>query len=160
MTIRFIALSVLYIAAIVCALVANFWHPALPIGVILLAIWARYAWKFVHEQDTPTEGPRMTITPTYQMYELIQRMSGGDLTATKELWPLVFDEPFDPTRPIEDILKDIGTEFEKYNRAQEEKRAAEEPKAEPTREEAVKAAIEATALAIEILTKGTKTKKR
>ncbi len=57
----------------------------------------------------------MTFKPTYQIAVLTQRIAGGDITAVEELWPLMFEDPFDPTRPFDDIASDIAKKFEAYN---------------------------------------------
>lgn len=50
----------------------------------------------------------MTFKPTFEMYELTQRIGDGDISAVKDLWPLIFDVPFDAKRPVEGILKDLS----------------------------------------------------
>lgn len=55
--------------------------------------------------------------PTYEMAILCQRAGDGDLTVLPDLWPLLFEEPFEPTRPLDDIAKDIADKFEAYNKA-------------------------------------------
>lgn len=69
------------------------------------------------------------------MYALVQRCSEGDVLALKDLWVLMFDEPFDPTRPVEDITADIT---EKFNSV-----AAAEESAQPEPVDGVIAALEA-----------------
>lgn len=70
----------------------------------------------------------MGFKPTYEMLVLAQKIADGDVLAIKDLWELMFDVPFQPSRPIDDIGKDIADKFATYEAAQaaEKARAAKE----------------------------------
>lgn len=59
----------------------------------------------------------MTSKVTYEMAVLIQRAADGDALVLKDLWPLMFDTPFDPTRPLEDIAADVAKKITAWNEA-------------------------------------------
>lgn len=82
----------------------------------------------------------MTFKPTFEMYELTQRIGDGDLLAVKDLWPLIFDVPFDAKRPAEDIVKDLT-----------DKMAELFPPEEPAKQEPVTELDYATAFLNELL---------
>lgn len=124
--IRFVGLTILYLMALVGAILGSFWPPALLAGLLCLALWAHATWTWPQVQDTTTEDQQMTFTPTFEMLELSQRISDDDISAMRDLWALVFpDQIFDPTRPADGIAKDIADKFEEYNKAKEAEDAKE-----------------------------------
>lgn len=45
---------------------------------------------------------------SYELAVLLQRAIDGDVTAFEKIWPLLFTEPFDGKRPLEDIATDLA----------------------------------------------------
>lgn len=71
----------------------------------------------------------MAFKPTYEMYELAQKISDGDVLSIAPLWELMFERPLDRTRPIDDIGNEIVAKFTEYNEAVAAEKAAEAQRA-------------------------------
>lgn len=69
----------------------------------------------------------MTYKPTLEVAILVQRVGNGDFSAVPELWPLLFEEPLDQTRPVEDIANDLAKRITELT-ADDEAEKSEEPK--------------------------------
>ena len=75
----------------------------------------------------------MPFKPTFEQAVLIQKIADGKIEHLRDLWPTLFDTPFDPKRPVEDVVKDVA---DKMGLPEDDKKAA------PTHEEILAAALE------------------
>lgn len=90
-----------------------------------------------------------TFEPTFETLLILERIQNGDNLAIKDLWEHALPEvPFDPTRRLEDVGKDLADVFDAYTTkrdAEEAEKAAQAKAAQPT--------ADATAESVEMITK-------
>jgi hypothetical protein len=74
----------------------------------------------------------MAYSPSFEVYELLDRASKGEASALRELWPHLFDTPFDASRLVQDIINDVAERLNELSETDEET-SAQKRKAEVDR---------------------------
>jgi hypothetical protein len=59
----------------------------------------------------------MAYSPSFEVYELVERVSKGDVAALRELWPHLFDTPFDASRTLQDLADDVAKRLSELTKA-------------------------------------------
>lgn len=108
--------ALLYLVSLGLAVTSLFWAPALVGACICLVVWVLLVWPYPEPESTPTplEGPALTlktVVPTYQIYQFAQRIEHQDFTAIPEIWPVLFEEPFDETMPMTEVSDALTLAF-------------------------------------------------
>ena len=75
----------------------------------------------------------MAFTPTFEVYELLDRVSKGEVPALRELWPHLFSTPFDASRPVQDIINDVAERINEHT-GEDKDTSAQDRKAELERQ--------------------------